>query len=60
MLNEFYTSVFTTRGTCDEQGENRERGCLDEIIVTESKVLAVIEGLKEHSACGPDGESSRS
>ena len=55
MLNEFYASVFTTGGACDYQGENREGGSLDEIMITESKVLSVIESLKEDSACGPDG-----
>ena len=56
ILNEFYASVFTTGGTCDEQrDENWEGGSLDDIEITESKVLHVIESLKEHSACGPDG-----
>ena len=56
ILNNFYSSVFTTGGECEDQrGENRERGCLDEIQITESKVMAAIEALKENSASGPDG-----
>ena len=43
-------------GNCnDQQDENKEGRSFDEIIVTESKALSVIEELKEHSACGPDG-----
>ena len=56
ILNEFYSSVFTTGGTSVEQrGECWEGRQLDDIIITESKVISVIEGLKVDSACGPDG-----
>ena len=56
ILNEFYSSVFTTGGaSVEKQGERGEGGRLDDVIITESKVISVIEGLKENSACGPDG-----
>ena len=56
ILNEFYSSVFTAGDTDDgQQGEKRDAGCLDEIIITEERVRLTIEGLKEDSASGPDG-----
>ena len=56
ILNNFYSSVFTTGEACDEQqGENEEMESLNDIDITEEKVKLVIENLKEQSASGPDG-----
>ena len=56
ILNNFYSSVFTNGGMCDDrEGENEEGRNLDDIDITEERVRFAIECLKEQSASGPDG-----
>ena len=55
LLNRFYASVFTKSDKpLPEPRQRGNRTTLNEITVTEERVKAVIEGLREDAAAGPD------
>ena len=59
MLNTYYASVFTKSLI---QTPTKDKTCeheLNDIDITEEKIMKVIDGLKENSAPGPDGITNK-
>ena len=59
LLNNFYASVFTRSTVPPPEKERTVTNSLTDIVITEQRVMDVIDGMKEKSAPGPDQISSK-
>merc|ERR1712013_266654 len=60
MLNKYLASVFTVSGQeLPEAEPYKGDTCLTDIEIETETVKRIIDDLKEHSACGPDGITTR-